>query len=396
MRTKVFYNLPESECYGCQACAQTCPKSAITMIQDKEGFLFPEINPEKCIECNLCEKSCPTQNGVISNLLKDTPCYVDAAWEKDLDARLESTSGGMFYVIASQWMKTGGVVYGAAFDKSLVVKHIKTSTIEELNRLRGSKYVQSDITGVYTSVKKDILNGDKVLFSGTPCQVAGLKSFLKKEYDNLLTIDLVCHGVPSPLIFKEHLKYIENRYGSCLKDYKFRGKKRSGWRAYIKYVFKKHKSKSNFWGGDFFAYSFYRARFNRRSCYTCGFSGAERVGDITLSDFWNAEKSCKPLRIQRKYGFNMVMCNTDKGKRAYEDTYASINRVTLPVDIAIKGDVRLRHTETMPSDRDSIFEEYYSNGYEWLVKNRGPRYGVFSRLIPTWAKNLAYEIKARI
>lgn len=396
MRTRVFYNLPESACYGCQACAQICPSGAINMKEDDEGFLFPHIDSDKCIECNLCEKTCPTQLNVVETLFHRTPDNVDAAWEHNIEDRLESTSGGAFFAIAHKWLENGGVVYGAGFDENLNVKHIRISHIDELKRLRGSKYVQSDVSDSFKLVKNDLKQGVRVIYSGTPCQIGGLRSFLKKDYDNLVTIDLVCHGVPSPLIFKEHLKYQEQKFGSQLIDYKFRGKKKTGWRSYIKYYFKNGESKSFFLGGDFFAYCFYRAFYNRRSCFQCGFSCSSRVGDITLSDFWNAENKCKKLRKIRKHGFNMVMCNTQKGRDAYTSSMEKLNYITLPTHVAIDGDVRLRHTESKPAERDIIFKEFHKHGYEWLTINRWRRPSLISRLIPTFVKNLIYEIKARI
>lgn len=395
MRTKVFYNLPEDACYGCQACAEICPVSAISMKADKEGFLYPQIDSNICIECNLCEKSCPTQDKIISPLFYPVPTTGEAAWEKNLEARLQSTSGGMFFIISKLWQNNGGVIYGVDFNREMKVVHKRADNLKALERMRGSKYVQSDLKGIFKNIKEDLKNGLKVLFSGTPCQVAGLRSFLKKDYDNLLCIDLVCHGTPSPLIFKEHLSYLEKKFGKEIIDYKFRGKLKSGWRSYIKYFFADGKTKKNFWGEDFFAYSFYRARFNRRSCFTCAFSRAQRVGDITLSDFWNAEKYVKSLRIQRKYGFNLVMCNTVKGRKYFNETIPYINNLSLPMEIAINGDVRLRHTETAPNDRESIFEEYYNYGYDWLVQNRNVNLGLI-KFIPTFFKNLIYELKARI
>ncbi len=396
MRTKVFYDLPESACYGCRACAQICPVNAIEMHADREGFLFPEIDTDKCIGCDLCEKTCPTQNSVINPLFYKTPENVDAAWEKNLTDRLNSTSGGVFYAIAYKWIADGGVAYGAAFDDHLVIKHIRVSQLEELKRLRGSKYVQSDVTNTYVHVRTDLRHGLKVLYSGTPCQIAGLRAFLKKDYEKLLTIDLVCHGVPSPLMFREHLNYQRHRYGKAIVCYQFRSKKLSGWRSYIKYIFEGGNSKSFFWGGDFFAYCFYRAFYNRKSCFQCGFSRSSRVGDITLSDFWNAENKYGSLRKVRKYGFNMVMCNTSKGRCAYEKAIEKLNHMSLPTEIAIKGDVRLRHAEPMPAERNTIFNEYFEHGYDWLVANHWSGLSLKSRIIPTWIKNLIYELKARL
>lgn len=396
MRTKVFYNLPESHCYGCHACKEICPVQAISMVSDKEGFLFPRIDVNKCIECNACEKTCPTQADVSNSLFRQTPANVDASWEKNLNDRMASTSGGIFFVLGKHWLSQDGVVYGAGFDENLKVRHIRINTIEGLESLRGSKYVQSDINGTFRLVREDLKNGIKVLYSGTPCQIAGLRSFLKRDYDNLITVDLVCHGTPSPLLFRNHLKYIEKTKGKELKDYKFRGKLKSGWRAYIKYVYKDGDIECRSLGKDFFAHCFYNSLFNRRSCFTCDFSRSQRVGDITLSDFWNAEKSCRSLKIQRKYGFNMVMCNSDKGRALYDGIKDAIENVVLPSDVAIKGDVRLRHSENMPTRRERIFDEYYSHGYDWLVENRWPKPSIVSMIVPSMIKNLICEIKARI
>lgn len=366
------------------------------MARNKEGFLFPEIDSSKCVECGLCEKSCPTQDNVINPLFHETPEVVEAAWEKDMEARLQSTSGGLFYVFAKKWIESGGLVYGAAFDEHLNVHHVCVNDIDGLKRLRGSKYVQSDVRGIYKEIKKRLLAGDRVMFSGTPCQVAGLKSFLKKDYENLITADLVCHGVPSPLIFESHRMYLESSRGKKLVDYKFRGKEKSGWRSYIKYIFNDSTIEKKSLGNDFFAYCFYNSKFNRKSCSSCQFSQSKRVGDITLSDFWNAENTIKSLRKQRKYGFNMVMCNSRKGENLYSTIKDKVEYVSTPSIIAINGDIRLRRAEPSPADREQFFEDYYAHGYEWLVKNHNPRKSGLSKIVPIWIKNLIYEIKARI
>lgn len=394
MRTKVFYNKSESTCYGCQACKSICPVSAITMIPDKEGFLFPHIDTEKCIECNACERTCPTQSYVISPLFNETPDIVDAAWNKDNNLRLASTSGGVFSELAIACIKKGGIVYGAAFDEDLKVIHIPISTVDNLKLLRGSKYVQSDIGEIYPKIRSELKEGRYVLFSGTPCQVGGLRAFLKKDYENLLTIDLVCHGVPSPMVFASHIKYIEEKYQDKVVDYKFRAKKTSGWRAYINYILSSGRSIKKILGDDFYAQCFYRSLFNRKSCFTCEYSQSRRVGDITLSDFWGSETYSSVLKRQRKYGYNMVMCNTAKGRLWYEKIKNDVKSVIVPIEVALKGDVRLRHPEKMPKTRSEMFNDYLLHGYVWLVKNKSFKKSYKSRLIPEFVKNILCEIKS--
>lgn len=396
MRTRVFYNLPESACYGCHACASVCPVKAIEMMPDKEGFLFPKIDSDKCIECGLCERTCPTQEEVFDSLINPIPETVEAAWEKDFDSRLLSTSGGIFYILGKKWINDGGVVYGAVFDDELSVRHIRVDNLDVLRNLRGSKYVQSDLSGLFPIIRKDLASGLKVLFSGTPCQVGGLRAFLKKDYDNLLTVDLVCHGVPSPMMFNRHIRHIEKLYDKRLVDYKFRYKKKTGWRSYIRYVFSDCTSDAVPLGKDFFAYCFYNSKINRQSCSVCRYSQPKRVGDITLSDFWNSEKQSSVLKRQRKYGYNMVMCNTKRGVESYIGIKDELEHITFPVKVALEGDVRLRHPEKAPSDREAFFKDCDAYGYDWLVNNRFPKSSIVSRIVPEWVKNLVAELKSRL
>jgi coenzyme F420-reducing hydrogenase beta subunit len=394
MRTVVFHNKPQEVCYGCTACYAVCPKSAIKMESNSEGFKYPQIDANLCVDCGLCEKICPTQKEPLNNVLYDTPQNVFAAWNKNLKERLQSTSGGLFYVIARKWINEGGVVYGVALEDDLIVRHIRVDSVDNLYKLQGSKYVQSDLNDIFKRIKSDLCNGEKVMFSGTPCQVGGLRTFLRKDYHNLLTVDLVCHGTPSPLIFSEHIKYIEKRNNDKIEDFKFRGKKPSGWRAYIFHVFKSGKTREFFLGGDFFSYSFYLSRFNRTSCFSCEYSQSKRSGDITLSDFWNAEKTCKSLKRQRKYGFNLVMCNTPKAIELINSISDEIEKMTLPFEVARDGDVRLRHSEPKPEYRNQFFKMFNEKGYEYLVANYSGKPSFASKSIPTIVKNLVYEIKS--
>lgn len=393
MRTKIFSNKPIKACYGCHACQQICPHNAITMQANEEGFLYPHIDDSKCIDCALCENVCPTQDDNLKNIFNPTPKKVYAAWNNNLTERLLSTSGGIFYVLARHVINTQGIVYGVELNENLQAQHKRISTLEELKNIRGSKYVQSDIGNTFTQAKNDLQKGKKVLFSGTPCQIAGLKLFLRKEFDNLLTVDLVCHGVPSPMIFKEHIQYIEKKENDKIINFKFRAKKCSGWRSYVQYIFKHRKPKYSFLGKDYYCHAFHQGHLNRESCYQCSFSSPKRVGDITLSDFWNGENYSKELKRQRKYGFNLVMCNTETGQKLVDCIADKVERRLFPAENAIKGDIRLRNTEVRSDFRSETYKIYREKGYAYMVDKYGLKLTFAQKLIPSWIKNLIREIQ---
>lgn len=394
MPKTVFDDKPFDRCYGCQACQQVCNHHAIQMVSNEEGFLYPIIDSDKCVDCGLCTKVCPTQISNISPLFNTTPETVYAAWEKQINNRLESASGGAFYAIASEFINNGGVVYGVTYDSNLLARHLRIDNLSELKKTRGSKYMQSDINTTYRQAKEDLIKGLPVLFSGTPCQIAGLKLFLRKEYSNLFTVDLVCHGVPSPALFKEHVAWIEKKYGKKLVDFKFRGKNKSGWRSYVKYVFEDNSTVSSFLGVDYYSHAFHLGYFNRPSCFECEFSKNQRIGDITLSDFWNGEKFSHTLKRQRKYGFNLIMCNTLNGQKLLESVREHLELLEMPVQAAIDGDVRLRHTEPRPSFRDFSYKIWNEKGYEYMVNNYSLKITLAQRILPTWVKNVIKEIQS--
>ena len=396
MRDKVFANKSIDACYGCQACVQICSHEAITMRPNYEGFLFPYIDVNRCVDCGLCQRTCPTQEENLSRLFHPTPPTVYAAWNRDLSERLESSSGGVFYLLAKLFIEDGGICYGADYNENMYVFHRRFADNETLKRARGSKYVQSDIEGTYVQVQKDLNEGHKVLFSGTPCQVAGLRLFLRKPYDNLITIDLVCHGVPSPLLFKEHIQYMEKKYKDHVTDLKFRAKRRSGWRSYVKCIFSNHQPLWSFWGKNFYCYGFHQGYFNRSSCYMCDFSRKERIGDITLSDFWNAESKYPELKKARKWGFNLVMCNTMRGQVLFNGIALNVESHAYPVQTAIDGDVRLRHTEQRPALREYVYKLLNEKGYAYLETTYGTKLTLFQRIVPTWIKNVIREIQCKL
>ncbi len=396
MRDRVYSNKPSSLCYGCNACEQICPHNAIEMTKNIEGFSYPLIDQKRCTDCGLCEKVCPTQDMGVSKVLfpKQTKCY--AAWNKKLENRLKSTSGGIYFLLAKDFIEKGGVAYGVGMNEDLTAYHYRVDNIVALESFRGSKYIQSDTNTTYKQVKSDLRNEVKVLYVGTPCQIAGLRLFLIKDYANLFTIDLVCHGVPSPLIFKEHLKYLNTKYDSNITNLLFRGKKKSGWRAYVTYVLENNKLIYKQTGQDFYFHAFCAGYFNRESCFECEYSRAERCGDITLSDFWGGENVYNELKLARKNGYNLVICSSEKGNELFNNIGPLINKLECDIEVAIKGDIRLREAEIKPFVRDIIYKEMKENGYEYIVRKYKHRPSIINNLVPNFVKNLIREVAARL
>lgn len=300
----------KQDCCGCHACYNVCPVQAVHMKSDDEGFLYPFIDKDKCIDCGKCKKVCPTLHIPPINPYEEAyACYA-----ADNEEHMSSSSGGVFAVLARQVLKEGGVVCGAAFDESMVLKHILIENESELSKLKGTKYVQSTIGNAYSETKKVLKTGKLALFSGTPCQVAGLKAFLGKEYDNLLTIDLICHGVPSPEVWQDYLRELGGN--TKVRYVNFREKTKNSSETYIAYyledgtVIKESKAESLYMRG------FLQNAFLRPSCFSCSFKGAKRCSDITIGDFWSATEFHPNLA--NNAGVSAAVIHTDKGKLWFE------------------------------------------------------------------------------
>ena len=289
----------KSKCCGCSACAGICPVRCIYMTVDSEGFKYPSADPDICMSCGQCELVCP-MNAPKSDSLKLAYAVSIPQYEPI------SSSGGVFSALAEQVLAEGGVVFGAAFDEQLILHHIKIGDLYSLERLRGSKYVQSDIDGIYHQVHMELSAGRKTLFSGTPCQVAGLYEFLGKDYPELITIDIACHGVPSPKVWSRYV----NEKGEGLKTVNFRDKS-SGWRKYqIAYIYSDKVEKVRF-DKDPYMQLFLQNLSLRPSCYDCGFRNGGNRSDITLGDFWAIADVCPHMNDDR--GVSAVVVNTHKG-----------------------------------------------------------------------------------
>lgn len=313
-------NLVENkkDCCGCAACYNICPQNAIEMKEDEFGFVYPYINEDKCTECGLCKKQCAYQkNKKVLNL----PQKIYAAQINKGEYLRNSASGGIFVALAKQIISEGGVVYGATLLKennNLNVKHIRIDKIEELYKLQGSKYVQSDVKEIYKYVKKDLENNVKVLFSGTPCQIYALKNYFnKKEYKNLYTIDIICHGVPNNQMFNRYLNFLEKNFNSDIIDFKFRDKSKK-WGLYYKIIFNKKNAITELAHKSSFYQFFLEGVIYRESCYYCEYATKMRAGDITLGDFWGINKEheleIKELNIDIDKGVSCILINSSNGE----------------------------------------------------------------------------------
>lgn len=303
--TKLFNSF--EECCGCSACADVCPRNAIQM-KSVDGFLYPQVDARLCVECGLCEKVCPfkKEKKQGSNC---TQAYALQALDKDI--LMASSSGGAFTLLSDEVLEQGGVVYGASYDGAMVVTHHRAETKNQRNAMRGSKYIQSDATGIYRQVREDLQSGRKVLFSGTPCQVAGLKAFLGRDYENLICVDILCHGVPNPKLWQDFVSHLEKRYGKKLRDYSFRDKTVSWNRYSARLTFEDGSAEGNNPLTGSYIELFRYDVCLRPACTRCPYTCTNREGDITVGDFWGVEKALP--EVDTAGGVSAVMVRSPKG-----------------------------------------------------------------------------------
>lgn len=302
----------KEKCVGCKSCAQSCPKHCISMVESNEGFWYPSVDEKSCIECKLCLKKCPVEN---TEFHRNNPQKVWAWRNKNDTDIMRSASGGAADSAAKTVLQTGGVVYGAAYDEQLAVSHIEVTTDAEREKLQSSKYVQSDPKDSYAKAKQRLVEGKTVLFTGTPCQIAGLYAFLGGNPENLYTVDLICHGVPSPKFFKKYLEYQNKQTAGKVIYFNFRSKDKRGWGT--QYLLKtKTKTKTKTLSLDRYGKHFMDGDCYRESCYQCAYANASRVGDLTVGDFWGIAKSHPDFNSPK--GVSSVFVNTEKGQKLFE------------------------------------------------------------------------------
>ena len=348
-----------SHCTGCGACASGCPKDAISMERDKEGFLYPAVHEEACVRCGHCTAVCPALHPREPRPLP----AVFAAWNRDESVRKDSTSGGVFSVLAEYILESGGVVFGAALDGRQHLRHVACFRKEDLWRLRGAKYVQSDLGDCYREVKR-WLQTKPVLFSGTPCQVDGLYRYLGCRPENLTTCDLVCHGVPSPGVWEDMVRSIEKRKGKSLQVVRFRNKV-TGWKdSHFTTVYTDGSVDSAPLFATEFGRAFGRALFLRPSCHTCAYTSMNRPGDFTLGDFWGLRP--EELPEQQERGVSLLLVNTPHGSHLFDQL--PLARQAFPAERAIAGNPRLACPIQRPADRAAFFAAYALEPFDQVRK----------------------------
>ena len=344
----------KNQCTGCTACANICPKSCIEMKEDDEGFSYPVIDNSKCISCLACERVCP----ILSNRTpKDEETKAYAALSKNDETRLESSSGGIFSELAK--------LYGAKYDDDFKVIHTGIEDIESLKELRGAKYSQSDLSTIFQTVKKQLNNGRQVLFSGTPCQIGGLKAFLKKDYDNLYCIDFVCHGVPSPLVWKKYIEYRSQvDADNQVPEYINLRNKESGWSHYS-YQVEFAYSKSNHYlcqnDKDLYMSLFVNNYILRRSCSNCYYKGYSRESDITLGDFWGIWDILPSMDDNK--GTSVVFTHSNKGEKLLNSAAIHLQSNPVTLDQATMMNPSLLKSSLPKENRERVLKEISQNGF---------------------------------
>lgn len=359
-------------CTGCTACKNVCPAKAIEMSKSDDGFEYPKINQSKCINCGMCQKACPIINTKENKALNKT--FV--GFNKNEKVREVSSSGGIFSIIANYVLSNNGIVIGARFDEDNKLKHFAITNKKDLNKLRSSKYLQSELGSIFELVKENI-NNKKILFSGTPCHVAGLKAYLKQDYDNLICIDVICHGVPTPKLFDKYVKELENERNAKLLNYNFRDKS-SGWEGYSnRATFDSGKNVITKASQNPYMKLFLSDIALRESCYHCNFKLGNKYSDITLGDFWGV-KNCYPDMYNEK-GVSCIILNTKKGENIFNEIKSEIDFKECTLENILKGNPSLKFSGKEPEKRKEFFYDLNKLTINKLEKKYIPRDSIIKR-----------------
>lgn len=357
--------ISEEYCCGCTACQSVCPQKAISMHEDNVGggYKYSVIDGHKCIDCGLCQKVCQFKTREIEGAHSAVDCY--AFKHKDKCVIDNSRSAGAFTAFSDYVLENGGVIYGVILDENFCVRHTRAVTKEQRDLLRKSKYVQSDIEGIFSEVKKDLFENKIVMFTGTGCQCDGLRAYLNTKGVNtegLLLVDIVCHGVPSPKMFDEYISWNKKKKKSSLVSFDFRDKEKYSWGEGIeKLVFASKRVVYQ----DYFT-DFIFDNFVRPSCYNCKYTTAYRNSDITLGDFWGSEKSC-PEFTDFKNGTSLLLIHSKKANAIFEKIKTSVFYKKIAINQCLQP--RLIEPRKKTDDADKYFEVYAEKGFEYLMDN---------------------------
>lgn len=353
-------------CCGCTACYSACPKDAIIMCLDEEGFLYPKINEEKCVDCGICRKVCDFQKTEATSAGFMQKAY--GFFHNDSEVLNHSTSGGAFSALSDAILKKGGIVFGAVYDEEFRVIHVGGETENERDRMRGSKYLQSDMNSAYRCIQTALQADRFVLFVGTPCQVAGLRSFLRcdtKEYPKLYTVDFICHGVTSPMLFRDYLKFVEKKFRKKIIAHECRSKKK-GW-AHVEgntFADKSEDYDSRF--SQLHRRLFHKDVANRPSCYCCKYTSLNRISDITIADFWGVEMYLPEM--YNTNGVSALLVNSPKGAALFDEVKESGTYRETTSDCIAKRQPHLSKPTECPKNRNQFWTTYFSQGYYKAIK----------------------------
>jgi coenzyme F420-reducing hydrogenase beta subunit len=351
----------KSNCCGCSACMNICPKKAITMKPDQDGYLFPDIKDDLCVKCGLCKKVCAFQKP-LDKVNRDEPIATYAAINRDKSILSSSTSGGVFSALASIVFEKNGVVFGCAFDRNMEARHICIENPVNLKKLQGSKYVQSNIGTAYIKAKNFLQEGRWVLFTGTPCQIAGFKAYLGKDYPNLITADFVCHGVPSLSFFKGYIKYLEDTLNGKIINFKFRDKI-YGWGVTGKVINQKNgtmNKKIILPITSYYFNYFLKGDISRESCYECKYACGIRSADFTMGDYWGIEKAHPDIKT--KNGVSLLLINSEKGLQYINKLKQFMVLKQSTFKQAKEYNIQLNHPIEKSEKRDKILQLWREGG----------------------------------
>lgn len=363
----------KDKCCGCHACFNICPKDAITMEEDIKGFRYPVIDKQKCIDCSLCEKVCPILK---KEEISDKPIAY-AGYNKNEKVRINSSSGGIFTLLAEMILDKKGVVFGATFDENFNVIHTYIENKSEIEKFRGSKYTQSIIGNCYKRVKEFLKEERYVLFTGTPCQIEGLKRYLQKDFEKLYTQDIICHGVPSPKVWKKYLEYREKQDKEKPQKIYFRNKD-NGWKLFnMKFKYSKFEYLNNA-QKDMYMQAFLKNTSLRDSCYNCSFKKKNRISDITLADFWGIENILPKMDDDK--GTSLIIVNSNKGQKLFDEIKDKMIYEKVDFEEAIKYNKSMTESAKIDKYRERFFENLDKVDFDKLIKKYTYKRGIVKRI----------------